>query len=36
MTEENEPRRRFLIGATSVVAGAGVVEIAEPFSLSRL
>ena len=31
MTEVNEPRRRFLIGATSFVAGAGVVGAAIPF-----
>lgn len=31
MTEVNEPRRRFLIGATSFVAGAGVVGVATPF-----
>ncbi len=31
MTEVNEPRRRFLIGATSFVAGAGVVGEAIPF-----
>ena len=31
MTEVNEPRRRCLIGATSFVAGAGVVGVATPF-----
>lgn len=31
MTEVIEPRRRFLIGATSFVAGAGVVGVATPF-----
>lgn len=31
MTEVNEPRRRFLIGATSFVAGAGVVGVVTPF-----
>ena len=31
MTEVNEPRRRFLIGAASFVAGAGVVGVATPF-----
>ena len=31
MDEINEPRRRFLIGATSFVAGAGVVGAAIPF-----
>ncbi|MDF1644986.1 MAG: ubiquinol-cytochrome c reductase iron-sulfur subunit [Pseudomonadales bacterium] len=31
MAEVNEPRRRFLIGATSFVAGAGLVGVATPF-----
>tara|TARA_R110002074_G_scaffold384463_1_gene565144 strand:- start:2702 stop:3283 length:582 start_codon:yes stop_codon:yes gene_type:complete len=31
MTEVNETRRRFLVGATSFVAGAGVVGVATPF-----
>jgi len=31
MNETNEPRRRILIGATSFVAGAGLVAAATPF-----
>lgn len=31
MPSENEPRRRFLIAATSFVAGAGIVGVAAPF-----
>lgn len=31
MNEANEPRRRFLIAATSFVAGAGVVGVSIPF-----
>ena len=31
MNEPNEPRRRFLIGVTSFVAGAGLVGVATPF-----
>ena len=31
MSNVNEPRRRFLIGATSFVTGAGLVGVATPF-----
>lgn len=31
MKESNETRRRLLIGATSFVAGAGLVGVAIPF-----
>lgn len=31
INEPNENRRRFLIGATSFVAGAGLVGVATPF-----
>jgi len=31
MNEPNNPRRRFLIGATSITAGAGLIGIGTPF-----